>query len=85
MGAERSRVLRAGGGAQMQGVGVGRGCQVSFIFTVQLIALAKCHLRYIWPVYPWVNKTTHNPKYSGEKKTQNPVSIEHINFFLSFI
>lgn len=57
-------MLRAGGVAQMQGIGVGHGVAQmqavgvghgdpkSFLYTVQLIALAKCHLRYVWSMYP---------------------------------
>lgn len=53
--------------------------QAELSFHRAVIALAKRHLRYIWSMHPWVNKTTQNPKYSGWGK---PASTEHVAVFL---
>lgn len=60
-----------------QAVGWGQ-TQAEFSFHSAVIALAKRHLRYIWSMHPWVNKTTQNPKYSGWEK---PASTEHVAVF----
>lgn len=53
--------------------------QGSSPFTVQLIALAKCHLRHIWHMHPWVKKLLNIQNIHGGG---NPASTEHVDIFL---